>query len=425
MQIRVQGGQPLNGTYVPQGNPNAAKALLAASMLSTEPSKIRRMPRNTSTMNLIDAATQLGATVRWDTPHTLKIETSNLQSRTLDETIIGGAVGALLFLAPMLAQRDHIRLEPSFPLNRIRTHLDAMRDLGLGVVVVSGAVEVRAAHWQSRDIILNSPSVTATAITLMLSVIFGQETIIRNAASEPHITDLANMLNRMGADVVGIGSNVLMIHGGKPLGGTEAVVSYDHIEMASIAAIVALSGGRVQITSENGGSLPDMRPIARTFSQFGLSLDADANAVLVPRHERLAVTTREENIDASVETAPYPGFPSDLVTIAAVIATQAYGTSLIHEKLFRDRLLFVDTLKDMGANIVLADPHRAIIVGASQLHSTYIPTPDPRFGLGLLGAALIAEGETVIDNAHRFDYTFEGVLDKLRDLNAIIAKVKS
>ncbi|MEO0563355.1 MAG: UDP-N-acetylglucosamine 1-carboxyvinyltransferase, partial [Chloroflexota bacterium] len=177
---------------------------------------------------------------------------------------------------------------------------------------------------------------------------------------------------------------------------------------------------RIQIPADDGRVLPDMRVITRTFNHFGVNIDADAHVVLVPRHERLTVARREEDIDASVASAPYPGFPSDLITLAAVIATQASGTSLIHEKLFRDRLLFVDTLKDMGAQIILADPHRAIIVGPTTLRGTYIPTPDPRFGLGMLGAALVASGESVIDNAERFDYTFDRILTRLQAINAQI-----
>jgi UDP-N-acetylglucosamine 1-carboxyvinyltransferase len=422
MRIRVQGGKPLKGTYTPSTNPNAAKALLAASMLTDAPATLRRVPRNISTQNLLDAAAQLGASLTWDDAHTLTVQTAALTRRVLDESLVGGAVGALLFLAPLIARREHVRLEVGFPLSRIRTHLDALRDLGLDVVTMSGAVTFQAARWDERDIILGTPSVTATALVMMLAAALGEQTVIRNAACEPHIVDLAHMLNAMGADIAGIDSNVLTVRGAQALSGTDRTVSYDHIEIASVAAIVALSGGRVQITPEDGGTMPDMRAILRTFSHFGIHVDADSSVILVPRHERFAVAGREEDIDASVETAPYPGFPSDLVTIAAVIATQANGTSLIHEKLFKDRLLFVDTLKDMGAQIILADPHRAIVVGATPLRGTYIADADPRFGLGLLGAALIAAGESVIDNAQRFDYTFDGILPRLQELGADITE---
>ena len=422
MRIRVRGGTPLNGTFSPMGNPNAAKAMLAASLLTPEPVTLRRVPQNTSTKHLLAAAEKLGAVLDWKDPvnGVLQVQTETLTRRTLNQDVISGAVGTLLFLPALIARREHVRLEVDFPLSRIRTHLDIMRDLGLDVITMSGAVEFRVATWGERDVILDTPSVTATAIALMLAARLGDCTIIRNAACEPHISDLARLLAAMGAAVEGIGSNVLTVRGSATLHGVDITVGYDHIEIASVAAIVALSGGRVQIPADEGYTLPDMRVIARTYAYFGLTIDADQQVVLVPRHERLAVAGREEDIDASVETAPYPGFPSDLVTLAAVIATQASGTSLIHEKLFRDRLLFVDTLKDMGAQIILADPHRAIVVGATPLRGTYMAAPDPRFGLGMLGAALVADGDSVIDNAEGFDYTFDGILPRLQELGADI-----
>ncbi|MEM6281884.1 MAG: UDP-N-acetylglucosamine 1-carboxyvinyltransferase [Chloroflexota bacterium] len=425
MRIRVVGGQPLNGTFTPSGNPNAAKALLAAALLTDQPVTLRRVPRNTSTQYLLDAAEQLGASLAWQGTSTLDIHTEALTRRTLDESLVSGAVGALLFLAPLIIRREVIRIEVDFPLNRIRTHLDALRDLGLGVVVTHGAVEIVSARWDSKDIILNSPSVTATAIAMMLAAVLGGRTVIYNAACEPHISDLAAMLNNMGASITGAGSNRVQIIGAETLRGTDETISYDHIEIASVAAIVALSGGRVQMMPEDDHTLPDLRNITRTFAHFGLNIDADSNVLLVPRHERFDVASREEELDAQIETSPYPGFPSDLITIAALIATQANGTSLLHERLFKDRLLFVDTLKDMGANIILADPHRAIVVGATPLRGTYIATPDPRFGLGILGAALIAHGESVIDNAERFDYTFDRILPGLQALGAQIHEIQA
>lgn len=420
MRIRVRGGKPLNGTYTPSGNPNSAKALLAAAMLTDAPVTLHRVPRNTSTQTMLDAAAGLGASLTWADPNTLTLQTDHITQRLLSRETVSGAVGMLLFIAPMLVRREHIRLEVDFPLSRIRTHLDVLRDLGIDVITTSGAVEFKVTRWDTRDIILDTPSVTATAIALMLAAKQGSHTVIRNAACEPHISDLAHLLSQMGAIISGIGSNVLTVEGNGNLAAAAFTINTDHIEVASIAAIAALSGGRVQITADEGGVIPDLRVITRTYAHFGIQIDADDHVVLVPKHERFAVASREEDIDASVETAPYPGFPSDLVTLAAVIATQANGTSLIHEKLFRDRLLFVDTLKDMGANIIFADPHRAVVVGATPLRATYIPTPDPRFGLGILGAALIAHGESVIDNAEGFDYTFDRILTKLTDLNADI-----
>jgi UDP-N-acetylglucosamine 1-carboxyvinyltransferase len=328
-----------------------------------------------------------------------------------------GFVVALLFLPSLLVRRQHARIEIDFPLNRIRTHLDALRDLGIDVVILNGGIECEVARWDYQDIILTQASVTATAIALMLAACLGRETVIHNAACEPHTQELAHLLEQMGAQIDGIGSNVVRIFGKPQLHGAAASVGPDHIEVASIAAISAMSGGRVQI---DGTRLADLRMIAKVYSGLGIQLDADETALFVPKHGQLSVSNREEDVDASIETAPWPGFPSDLVAIATVIASQARGTSLIHEKLFNNRLLFVDKLNAMGAQIVLCDPHRAIVVGPTPLRAIYMDSPDVRTGLGMLGAALIASGTAVIDNAQVIEHSFEGALKKLQALGAKI-----
>jgi UDP-N-acetylglucosamine 1-carboxyvinyltransferase len=322
-----------------------------------------------------------------------------------------------LYLAPILVRRQYVRIEIDFSLNRIRTHLEALRDLGFDIVNTDNAVEIRSTNWDYKDIILAEASVTATAIVMMLASSLGQETVVRNAASEPHLQELAQLLELMGAQVQGVGSNTLRVFGKDHLHGAEVTLIPDHIEAASIAAIGALSGGRVQI---NGIRQNDLRMINKIYRRLGINLDIDETHVFIPKHEHLTISNREEDVDSSIETAPWPGFPSDLVAIATVVATQARGTSLIHEKLFNNRLLFVDKLKSMGAQIVLCDPHRAIVVGPTPLYAIYMDSPDVRTGLGMLGAALIAQGESVIDNAQALRWSFDGVVGKLQNLGAKI-----
>lgn len=417
MRIRVQGRAPLGGVYRPSGNANAAQALLAASLLTEAPVTLRGLPRTTSTQAMLAVAEQLGAALTWHDPETLTVEARQITRRILTHEETEASVGPLLFIAPFLTRRQHARLEIDFPLNRIRTHLEAMRDLGIDVVTTNGAVEFNAATWERREIILTQASVTATALVMMLASRFGKETIVHNAACEPHVQELARMLVQMGAQIDGIGSNVLRIFGTSEFGGADLTIGPDHIEAASIAAIAALTGGRVQI---DGIRMADMRIIAKIFWRLGIQLDMDETTIFVPRHETLSVSNREEDVDSSIESAPWPGFPSDLVALATVVATQARGTSLIHEKLFNNRLLFVDKLKSMGAQIVLCDPHRAIVVGPTPLRGVYMDTPDVRAGLGMLAAALIADGESTIDNAQAIEHTFAGVLGKLQALNAQI-----
>lgn len=418
MRLRVEGRVPLNGVYHPSGNANTAAYLIAASLLTDSQVILRNVPKTTSTHIMLDIATRLGAIVHHADERMVTLQTSQLSRRKLtqDET---SETRALLFLAPLLVRRSFARLEVDFPLNRIRTHLEVLRDLGFDVVISDGAVEVREARWDYQDVILTQTSVTATGIVMMLAACFGKETVIHNAASEPHLQQLARLLELMGAQVHGVGSNMLRIFGKFPLHGADITIDADHIEAASIAAIAALSGGRAEIKPIT----PDhLRMIGKIYNRLGLILDMDTQAVFIPKHAQLTVSNREEDVDSSIETAPWPGFPSDLVAIATIIATQARGTSLIHEKLFNNRLLFVDKLKAMGAQIVLCDPHRAIVVGPTPLYAIYMDSPDVRSGLGMLGAALIAHGETVIDNAQVLNSNFEGVISKLKGLGAKISE---
>lgn len=418
MRIHVEGRHPLNGVYKPSGNPNAALALIAAAMLTEQPVTLRNVPRSANIEAMIALADRIGAEIAWLDDTTLRIQTPQITQRTLTEADTASSVSFILLLAPILLRRQHARLEFDFPLNRIRTHLDALRDLGVDVITVHGAVECRASRWEFKEIILSQASVTATALVLMLAVCQGVETIVHNAACEPHVRELAEMLEAMGAHIEGVGSNVLRILSPpEGPGGADVTIGPDHIEAGSVAALGALCGGRVQI---EGTRIEDMRMIAKIYQRLGIQLDMDTAAIFVPKHEVLTVSNREEDVDSSIETAIWPGFPSDLVAVATVVATQARGTCLIHEKLFNNRLLFVDRLKAMGAQIVLCDPHRAIVVGPTPLYGVYMDTPDVRTGLGMLGAALVARGASVIDNAQAIERTFAGALGKLQALGARI-----
>lgn len=417
MRIRVDGGAPLTGVYRPSGNANAAQALLAAALMTEETVTLRNFPRTRSTHAMQALVESLGATVTDIDADTLTVSSAQVIRRPLVQTEADATIGAILLVAPLIARRSYARIEPDFPLNRIRTHLEALRDLGIDVVIRDGAVEMSGSGWDKRDIILIQASVTATALAMLLAARLGKETIIRNAACEPHIDDLAGALTAMGAQVEGAGSNTLRIFGTDALTGSDQTIAPDHIEAASVAAIAAMTGGRLTI---DGCRSADLRMIRKIFKGLGIQFDVADLALHVPHHDTLTISNREEDVDASVETAPWPGFPSDLVAIATVIATQARGTSLIHEKLYSNRLLFVDKLKAMGAQIVLCDPHRAIVVGPSPLRGIYLDSPDVRTGLGMLAATLVANGASTVDNAQALEHTFAGVIAKLQAINAQI-----
>ncbi len=416
MLIKIEGHHPLNGVYTPSSNPNAALPLMAAALLTESLVHLHNVPRTLSVQNLLEVMLGFGTTATWD-GESLHIESTQITRRVLTQEDTELSVEMMLLVAPILIRRQHVRLEVDFSLNRIRPHLEALRDLGFDVVTTAHAVELRATAWEKKDILLTQASVTATALVMMLASRCGKETILQNAATEPHVQELAHFLVAMGASIDGIGSNRLTIIGVDALHGAEATIGPNHIEVGSIAAITALCGGRVEIA---GVRRADMRMITHIFRRFGIQCDLGETSLFIPNHEKLSISNREEDVDSSIESAPWPGFPSDLVAVATVIATQAFGTSLIHEKMFANRLLFVDKLKAMGAQIVLCDPHRAIVIGSSRLTGIYMDTPDVRAGLGMLAAALVAEGETQIDNAQVLSHMFGDVLVKLSNLGARI-----
>lgn len=419
MRIAVTGHAPLTGTYQPAGNANAAQSLLAASLLTEELVTLRNLPATRSTQALLDAIQQLGAIVTPDgeTTGTITIDASQLTRRPLKQTEHDATLGVILLAAPLIARRTHARLEIDFPLNRIRTHLEALRDLGISVTTREGSVEFVGKRWDTHTLVLTQTSVTATALIMMLAARLGKHTTIHNAAGEPHIQSLAGSLVQMGARIEGVGSNIVQVWGTEALHGADVTIPSDHIEAASVGALAALTGGRLTVTGCGGH---DLRMIAKVYAGLGITCELEPDALHIPRHEELIISNREEDIDAAIETAPWPGFPSDLVAIATLIASQSQGTALIHEKLYNNRLLFVDKLKAMGAQIVLCDPHRAIVVGSTPLRSIYMDSPDVRTGLGMIGAALVAEGTSIIDNAQALDHSFAGILTRLRTINAQI-----
>lgn len=424
MRIHVQGRQPLRGTYQVSGNSNGAVALLAASMLTDAPVTLTNVPDTASVRAMLEVGDSLGLHVDSPTasdqsPRQITVRAAENVGRALEREHTDALGGTLLYLAPILARRRHARMSIDYAISRLHPHLTALRDLGVQITIDGSLITLEAHPWEEAEIVLTQTSVTATALVCMLAATLGKTTTIANAASEPHIRDLLQLLTKMGARIEGTSSNLLTIHGRESLKGAATAISPDHIEAASVAAIAALSGGRLDIQGVHPG---DLRLIAKVYERLGITVHLDVDTLTVPAHERFVISNREEDVDVSVESAPWPGFPSDLIAMATVIATQARGTVLIHEKLFNNRLLFIDRLQAMGAQIIFCDPHRAIVVGPTPLEGEYLHNPDVRTGLAMLGAALCASGETVIDTAEAFDRNFDHVVDKLIALGAKISR---
>ena len=416
MRIVVHGGHALQGTFRASGNSNAALALTAAALLTDQVVTLHNVPDTLSTGLMLEAAQALGATITREGSR-VALQTPTILTRDLD---VGQQASTLLFLAPILARRRHARIEIDFPASQLYSRLVALRDLDINVHLRGNILDFEANPWEERTITLVETSVTTTALVSMLAAVLGKRTEIYNAASEPHIQDLHHLLVQMGARIEGIGSNRLIIHGTETPGGGELQLAPDHIEIASIVAIGALTHGTLTVE----GVRPDhLGIITRVYGRLGINTFLNGDSLFLPVHETLVASQRAEEIDVPIDTAPWPGFPSDLVAMTTVVATQTRGTTLIHEKLYNNRLLFVDKLTAMGAQIVLCDPHRALVVGPSPLHSEYMDTPDVRTGLALLGAALCTNGSVTIDSAELIDRTFENVVQRLVELGAQIEVV--
>ncbi len=422
MRIKVEGKQPLRGTFHVGGNSNSALALIAGSMLTDQAVTIENIPATDSVARMLAIGYALGLQVETREGRRYTFRTPQIATRQIGEEQAEAISGSILFLGPILARRGHARLTLDVPLSRYQPHLSAIRDLGGAVKASEGVIDFELPHWDKRELILPQTSVTATALTAMLAATCGAETVIHNAASEPHVTDLLWLLRQMGAQIDGGGSNLLRIRApssGAALHGAAASVSPDHVEAASIAAIGALTDGRLIV---EGVRPVDLQLILKIYERLGLRPDLDQDTLVLSASRPFAISERDEDVDVAIDTSPWPGFPSDLAAIATVIATQARGTVLIHEKLFNNRLLFVDKLNAFGAQIVLCDPHRAIVIGPTPLRGEYVDNPDARTGLAMLAAALCAEGVTTIDNAQAFELNFEHVLDRLIGCGAHIER---
>jgi len=424
-QFVIEGNHHLEGEVTVSGNKNAALKMLPACLLTDEPVTLNNVPDIADVRVTLDLLRSLGAEVEVIERNQVRVQAKEITRYALDRELSQRTRASIVFAGPMLARARQLELPPPggdvIGRRRLDTHVLALQSLG-AQVDFDGVFKMRTSGLRGADILLDEASVTATENTLMAAVLAEGTTIIRNAASEPHVQELQRMLVGMGAQIDGIGSNVVTIRGTDALHGGEFDLAPDHIEIASVAAIGAITRGALTVEDV----VPEhLHMITRVLARLGVQLYLNGTTLFLPVHDRLELSQREEDLDVSIETSPWPGFPSDLVAIATLIATQAHGTTLIHEKLFNNRLLFVDKLTSMGAQIVLCDPHRALVVGPTPLRGEYLDTPDVRTGLALLGAALCSQGSVIIDSAELIDRTFENVVSKLVGLGAQIEVVRS
>lgn len=430
-EFRITGGTPLQGVVRASGNKNAALPILCASLMTSHGVWIRNLPRIGDVNTLLDLLSSLNVRSAWQGGYDVRLTADNLKKRPLDGNLCRRVRGSVLLAVPLLYRFGEVELPlpggDKIGRRRIDTHLLAIEQLGATVEVTSTGIKLSLKDgFSGADILLDEASVTATENAAMAGAVAKGETIIRNAACEPHVQDLCHFLNLLGANIKGIGTNELRITGVTELNGrdnngsTEITLGADYLEVASLMALSAITGS--EITIQNA-SPEHMRMILFQFRRLGIHAQAEGEALFVPRNQPLEVVPDFRGAVPTLASSPWPSFPADLTSVALVAATQCRGSIMIHEKMFESRLFFVDQLLDMGAQIVLCDPHRAVVIGPTRLHGSRMFSPDIRAGMALLIAAIAAQGESVIGNVTQIDRGYERIDERLRALGAKIERV--
>lgn len=420
----VYGGTPLTGEVTASGNKNAALKLLPACLLTDEPVTLHNVPDIADIRAMLEIIRRLGVQVEQTQPNSWRIHAKSIATHALDYTLASQIRASIVAAGPLLARTGHIELPPPggdvIGRRRIDTHILALQALGAEVELNDRFI-MQTKQLKGADILLDEASVTATENAIMAAALAKGTTIIRNAACEPHVQDLCNFINMLGGTVTGIGSNILTIEGTDRLHGGEFTIGADIIEVGSFIGAAAITNGRVRIKN---ASPEHLRMVALVFRRLGIEWQVEGQDVLVEPNQPLQVMWDIGDVIPEIKAQPWPAFPSDLLSIALVVATQASGTVLFHEWMYENRFFFVDKLSYMGARIVLCDPHRCLIQGPSRLHgeAERISSPDIRAGMALLLAALCAEGKTVIRNVIQIDRGYEKVDSKLRQLGAKIER---
>jgi UDP-N-acetylglucosamine 1-carboxyvinyltransferase len=422
-KLVIEGGHPLSGVITPSGNKNAALPLLAASLLTDERIVLHNLPRIRDVWTMIRILQDVGVEVEELGAHDVALQAKNVQSTALDSALCKEIRASILLAGPMLARCQRITLPPPggdvIGRRRVDTHLQSFKMLG-AEIELNGGYQMKAGELRGASIFLDEASVTGTENALMAACLAKGTTAIRNAAGEPHVQELAHFLNRMGARIEGIGGNMLTIHGVDKLQGTEWTIGPDHIEVGSFIGLAAVTGGEVRIKEAGTAHLHMSRLM---LERLGVHIEIEGDDVFVPGGQTLRINSDLDGTVPKVDDGPWPHFPTDMMSIALVVATQAEGTVLIWEKMFDGRLYFVDRLIAMGARIVVCDPHRAVVVGPSRLHGGPLSSPDIRAGMALLIAALCAEGRSEISNIEQIDRGYEKIEEKLLSLGARVERI--
>jgi UDP-N-acetylglucosamine 1-carboxyvinyltransferase len=420
----IEGGVPLSGTMVPAGNKNGALPILASALLTEDEVVVRNVPKIRDVDAMLSILSAIGVEVSWRGANEVALCAKDVHEVEIERDLAELIRASFLLAGPLLARFGRAVMPPPggdvIGRRRLDPHLDAFRAMGATAECGREIVLSAPRGLRSTDVFMDEPSVMASENALMAAALTPGTTVIGNAACEPHVQDLARMLVKMGADIQGIGSNLITVNGAKELHGCEHEVAPDHIEIGSFIALAGVTGGELRIKDTVPG---DLRMIRLVFERLGLKTELDGNDVLVPGEQKLVVQADVGEYKSKIQDGPWPAFPADLTSIAVALATQAEGSILVHEWMFENRLIFTDKLILMGADIVMCDPHRAIVTGPRRLRGARVESPDIRAGMAMLLAALCADGRSEIGNIRQIDRGYERIDERLRELGARIERV--
>jgi UDP-N-acetylglucosamine 1-carboxyvinyltransferase len=420
----IEGGFPIKGRIRASGNKNAALPCIAATLLADAPVTLRNLPEIEDVQVMFEVLSELGASVDRIGDNVWKIDTRPVERWDVPADLAKKVRASILFAGPLLARFGKVSLPPPggdvIGRRRIDTHLLALEELGARIEI-DRAFRFSANKLVGAEIFLDEASVTGTENAVMAATKAAGTSIIRNAASEPHVQDLCRILVAMGAGIEGIGSNVLRIEGRRELGGADFSIGPDFMEIGSFVGLTAVTRGELLI---EGIEPEDLRPLRVGFGKLGIDWVVEGRNLRIPAGQSMRVVSDLGGQIPKIDDAPWPGFPPDLTSIMAVIATQTEGTVLIHEKMFESRMFWVDKLIGMGARIVLCDPHRAVVSGPVRLSASDLVSPDVRAGMAMVIAALCAEGTSTIHNVYQIERGYERLSDRLRALGAHITRVE-
>jgi UDP-N-acetylglucosamine 1-carboxyvinyltransferase len=418
----VDGGHTLYGSIRPAGNKNGALPALAATLLSSEPVTLENVPRIRDVETLMEILRSLGADVSWGEPDVVRVDAGGVREGRPDPELAKRIRASILLAGPLLARFGSVTLGPPggdvIGRRRLDTHFLALEALG-GKKYLDGGFEIRSTGLVGAEMFLDEPSVTGTENAIMAASLAKGRTLIRNAAAEPHVQDLCHLLNQMGAEIRGVGTHVLEIQGVEELRGTRYRLGADHIETGSFIGLAAVTGSELTILD---APIEHLDSTLIGFRRLGVDCTVEGRSLVVHGDRELVVEQDAFGHVPKLDDGPWPAFPADLTSIALVTATQCSGTVLIHEKMFESRMYFTDKLVGMGAQIILCDPHRAVVVGPSRLRGGPLESPDIRAGMAMLIAALGAEGESRIKNIGQIERGYEHIDTRLQALGARIRR---